>query len=98
MQYPSGFNSSDDLNNDGVIDEMEHTLKVISRKDEIRDKIDDKIRKEYLSKFRKEVDFHHKVAYRFEKCYRLGRVSEMKKNDLNLEIVEIISDHSDYIS
>jgi hypothetical protein len=27
----------------------------------------------YMSLFRKEVDFHHKVAYRFEKAYRLGK-------------------------
>ena len=55
------------------------------------------MRREYLSKFRKEVDFHHKVAYRFEKCYRLGKKSPEKKNTLNLEIIEIISEHSDYI-
>ena len=63
----------DDLNGDGIIDEMEQQIKVITMKDTIRDKIDDKVRNEYLAKFRKEVDFHHKVAYRFEKCYRLGK-------------------------
>jgi len=76
---------------------MEHTLKVINRKDEIRDQMDEKIKREYLNKFRKEVDFHHKVAFRFEKCYRLSKKQPEKRNTLNLEIIEIISEHSDYI-
>jgi hypothetical protein len=29
--------------------------------------------------FSKEVDFHHKVAYRFEKAYRLGKKSQDRK-------------------
>ena len=33
----------------------------------------DDIKDHYLKVFRKEVDFHHKVAYRFEKAYRLGK-------------------------
>jgi len=39
----------------------------------IHDAMDDKIKEEYVKKFRKEVDFHHKVAYRYEKAYRLGK-------------------------
>ena len=31
------------------------------------------IKDHYLEMFRKEVDFHHKIAYRFEKAYRLGK-------------------------
>ena len=27
----------------------------------------------YLGVLKKEVDFHHKIAYRFEKAYRLGK-------------------------
>jgi len=50
-----------------------------------------------MAKFRKEVDFHHKVAYRFEKAYRLGKKQPSKKQALNLEIIDIISEHSDYI-
>jgi len=46
---------------------------------------------------KKEVDFHHKVAYRFEKSYRLIKKSPEKKNQLNLDIIEVISDHSDFI-
>ena len=46
---------------------------MIGLKDNIKDQVDDKIREEYLMKFRKEVDFHHKVAYRYEKAYRLGK-------------------------
>jgi len=70
---------------------------VIKRKDEIREELDVKIRDEYMDKFRKEVDFHHKVAYRFEKSYRLGKKHAHKKNQLNQEIIDIITDHSDYI-
>ena len=50
-----------------------------------------------MMKFRKEVDFHHKVAYRFEKAYRLSKKQPHKKQALNLEIIDIISEHSDYI-
>jgi hypothetical protein len=66
-------------------------------KEDIREIMDDKIKEDYLKKFRKEVDFHHKVAYRYEKAYRLGKKMTMKKQALNLEIIEIISEHSDYI-
>ena len=59
--------------------------------------MDDKIKEDYLKKFRKEVDFHHKVAYRFEKAYRLGKQISTKKQALNMEIIEMISEHSDYI-
>ena len=71
--YPEGFNEDDDLNKDGVIDNIEHDLKVLNIKDKIKNTVDDKIKEEYLQKFRKEVDFHHKVAYRFEKAYRLTK-------------------------
>jgi len=47
--------------------------------------------------FRKEVDFHHKVAYRFEKAYRLGKKVTERKQSLNLEIIDCISEHSGYI-
>jgi hypothetical protein len=50
-----------------------------------------------LKIFRKEVDFHHKVAYRFEKAYRLGKKQQQKKHMLNQEIIDIITEHSDYI-
>lgn len=72
-KYPTGYQTEDDLNMDGNIDEMEHQIKVIGMKEDIREKVDDEVRREYLAKFRKEVDFHHKVAYRFEKSYRLGK-------------------------
>jgi hypothetical protein len=71
--YPEGFDEEDDLNKDGMIDHVERELKVITIKDKIRSTVDEKIREEYLQKFRKEVDFHHKVAYRYEKAYRLGK-------------------------
>ena len=80
-----------------MIDEMELNLKVMNMKDQIKDMMNEKIRDEYLAKFRKEVDFHHKVAYRFETCYRLGRKHTDKRSTLNLDIIEIISEHSDYI-
>lgn len=57
------------------------------------------VKDHYLSMFRKEVDFHHKVAYRFEKAYRLGKKKEVneRKHHLNLEIIDCISEHSGYI-
>jgi uncharacterized membrane protein YheB (UPF0754 family) len=61
------------------------------------DEIDENIRNQYMLKFRKEVDFHHKVAYRFEKAYRLGKKQSQKKHQLNQEIIDIITEHSDYI-
>lgn len=50
-----------------------------------------------MLRFRKEVDFHHKVAYRYEKAYRLSKKQPQKKNQLNQEIIDIITEHSDYI-
>ena len=52
-------------------------------KNEVKEEPDGKIRDEYMLKFRKEVDFHHKVAYRFEKAYRLGKNQSDKKHQLN---------------
>ena len=54
-------------------------------------------REKYLKVFRKEVDFHHKVAYRFEKAYRLGKKMKDRMALLNIDIVDLISDHSGYI-
>jgi len=51
----------------------------------------------YLVKFRKEVDFHHKIAYRFEKAYRLNKEKDERKQKLNLDIIECIGEHSDYL-
>ena len=66
-------------------------------KDDIQHDLDAGIRREYLMKFRKEVDFHHKVAYRFERAYRLSKSQPNKKDLLNQEIIELISEHSSYI-
>jgi len=41
----------------------------------------------YLKLFRKEVDFHHKIAYRFEKAYRLGRRQTERNATLNIDII-----------
>lgn len=51
----------------------------------------------YMQHFSKEVDFHHKVAYRFEKAYRLGKKMSAKKQTLNLEVIDCIGEHSNYI-
>ena len=96
-QYAPGYTAQDDLNNDGIIDGLENQLKVMGMKDGIRDIVDEKVKEDYLKKFRKEVDFHHKVAYRFEKAYRLGKKMTTKKKAMNMEIIEIISEHSDYL-
>jgi len=47
-------------------------------KDDIKLDMDKAIAKEYNSKLKREVDFHHKVAYRFEKSYKLRRYAEKK--------------------
>jgi len=95
--FPEGFHESDDLSNDGRINKVEEQIKVIKLKDEILENLDDKIKEKYLLKFRKEVDFHHKVAYRFEKAYRLGKKHGHKKTQLTQEIIDNITDHSGYI-
>ena len=74
----SGYNESDDLNHDGVIDNLEQQIKVMGLRENIRGAINGQVKEEYLRKFRKEVDFHHKVAYRYEKAYRLGK-QDIKK-------------------
>ena len=63
----------------------------------IENEMQDKVKEDYLRRFRKEVDFHHKVAYRFEKAYRLGKKMTVKKAALNQEIISIIDEHSSYI-
>jgi len=55
------------------------------------------IREYYLNLFSTEVDFHHKMAYRFEKAYRLGKKQPDLKFTMNLEILECLSEHSAYI-
>ena len=56
-----------------LVDEIEQKIKVNNIKADMRDQVDENVRNQYLAKFRKEVDFHHKVAYRYEKAYRLGK-------------------------
>jgi len=43
------------------------------------------------------VDFHHKMAYRFEKAFRLHKKMKDRKSNYNLEIIECIGEHSGYI-
>lgn len=52
-------------------------------KTKIQDDMDDKIKEDYLAKFRKEVDFHHKTFYAFEKAYRLVKKQQNRKDELN---------------
>jgi hypothetical protein len=72
-------------------------VKVHKLEGKIHHAMDDKVKEDYLKKFRKEVDFHHKVAYRFEKAYRLGKKMTIKKAALNQEIISIIIEHDQYI-
>ena len=97
VQYPEGFNKSDDLNQDGQIDHIERAIKVNKVINKNEHTIEDKVKEDYLKRFRKEVDFHHKVAYRFEKAYRLGKKMTIKKAALNQEILNIIDEHHSYI-
>ena len=69
--YPDGFGDEIDINKNNKVDHIEDQLK--NNQDEGAHDVDGKIRQDYMIKFRKEVDFHHKVAYRFEKAYRLGK-------------------------
>ena len=54
------------------------------------------MRSQYLEKLRKEVDFHHKVAYKFERVYKLQKTKKPIA-DINVEIVQEISQHPDYL-
>ena len=96
-QLPTGFAAEDDLDGDGKIDGVERAIKVYAIEDKIHHEIEDQVKEDYLRIFRKEVDFHHKVAYRFEKAYRLGKKMSVKKAALNAEIMQIISEHSSYL-
>ena len=95
--YPPGYGEDDDLNHDGIIDPIEQTIKVHKLQNAITMKINDKVTENYVKKFRKEVDFHHKVAYRFEKAYRLGKNNGLIKQQYNHEINALISEHHEYI-
>lgn len=48
------------------------------------------IKDHYMEMFRKEVDFHHKIAYRFEKAYRLAK--ETKKAIADEELDDLDAD------
>ena len=39
----------------------------------MRSTMDEVVRRKYRKKFLDEVDFHHKMAFRFEKAYRLNK-------------------------
>lgn len=56
-----------------------------------------KIQDEYKEANKLEVDFHHKVAYKFERAYRISKQQPQKLAELNLDIVAVISEDSDYI-
>ena len=75
--YAAGFDDEDDMNMNVQTD---NHLKALKGKDDIHDNVDEKVKNEYMQKFRKEVDFHHKVAYRFEKAYRLGKNQPQKRH------------------
>ena len=60
----------------------------------------EEVQENYMNIFRTEVDFHHKVAYRFEKAYRLGKKvngTQDRKANLNNDIIQCIVEHADYI-
>lgn len=65
---PAGFDA--DENKQGA-EKQRNILE--ADKDKEVEEVDERARREWLIKFRKEVDFHHKVAYRYEKVYRLGK-------------------------
>ena len=65
--------SSLESNEGNKINRLEEELMVNANKSVSSESEGDILRQEYLDKIKKEVDFHHKVAYRFEKAYRLGK-------------------------
>ena len=76
---------------------MEHQIKVIKKKEEIREEVEQNVRRDYIIAMHREVDFHHKVAYRFEKAYKFSRKHPEKKAALNLEIIDVIMEQSDFV-
>ena len=81
-----------DAKNEGIIDRRKSKMEVQS--DQTKHEL---IRKHFEEVFKKEVDFHHKLAYRFEKAYRLGKEMPDKRHTLNVEIIDCISEHSGYV-
>jgi hypothetical protein len=68
-------------------------------KDEVQEKLNEAINMEVVKAHdKKEVDFHHKVAYKFERGYRISKQQPEKKLALNMEIIQCISEHSDFIN
>lgn len=59
--------------------------------------ISGQIQQFYQEQFENEVDFHHRVAYRFEKAYRLSKKNKSRLTTLNLEVIDCISEFSEYI-
>lgn len=67
---------------DQVVENLDLQVKRMNMQEVIKN-IDDKtLREIYIKKFRKEVDFHHKVCYRFEKAYRLGKENNYLSQNL----------------
>lgn len=65
---------------DQVVENLELQVKRMNMQEVIKNIDDKQLREHYIKKFRKEVDFHHKVCYRFEKAYRLGKEQSHSQN------------------
>ncbi len=63
----------------------------------LQNQMDERVKLEFVKKFRKEVDFHHKVAFRFEKAYRLARKHPEKEESVNNEIISLVREHSKFL-
>ena len=53
-----------------------------------------------VNKMKHEVDFHHKIAYRFEKAYRLSKLSNAQPEQLTqskVEILDCIKEFSNFL-
>ena len=96
-EYPPGYSAADDLDGDGLIDPVEAIIKINDKRQEIQEIVENRIKREYLSKFKKEVDFHHKIAYKYERAFRLGKKNPEKQQELDLDIIDFLSEFSDYI-
>ena len=92
------FQKGVDLNgDDNMIDPIDNLSEVEDLKDKIHVNMESFIKDRYTNIFSHDVDFHHKSFYRFEKAYRLGKKQPHKKEALNKEIIDLISENSNYI-
>ena len=94
---PLGLNILDDLDGDGIINEQEEQIKIEIRRKHVLKTLKQQILNEYENKFNKEVDIHHKIDYAFELAAKLEKEHHEKKDEADMEIIQLLREYSDYI-